>query len=53
MKCTKIEAHIVRDLLDNKVRKTIVAFNQRYHLVGIRNLTWNKAIATYLPEEKI
>ena len=54
MKCIKIEAHIKRDKKDvEKINKTIVAFNQRFHLSHINDLFWDEAIVVYLPEEEI
>ena len=53
MKCIKIEAHITRDKKDvKKINKTIVAFNQRFHLDKIIDLYWGEAIVVYLPEEE-
>jgi hypothetical protein len=54
MKCIKIEAHIKRDKKDTeKISKTIVAFNQRFHLDKIIDLQWGEAVVVYLPEEEI
>ena len=54
MKCIKIEAHIKRDKKEVKgINKTIVAFNQRFHLDKIIDLQWGEAVVVYLPEEDI
>ncbi len=53
MKCLKIEATIFRDKDDDKINKTIVAFNQRFHLVSVSGFGWNEVTATYLAEEDL
>jgi len=53
MKCEKIVAHIRRTDGEDKIGKIIVAFNQRFHLVGISGFSWNEVTATYIPESDL
>jgi hypothetical protein len=55
MKCKKIEAHIIRTNENDKINKTIVAFNQRYHLVSvtISGFGWGQCVAVYEPESSM
>ncbi len=53
MKCEKIVAHISRTDGKDKINKIIVAFNQRFHLVGISGFSWNEVTATYIPESDL
>jgi hypothetical protein len=55
MKCLKIEAHIIRTEDKDKIRKTIVAFNEIYHLVKFVEIDRYNIKAIYepkLPEDK-
>ncbi len=51
MKCEKIVAHIRRTNEKDKINKTIVAFNQRFHLVSVSGFGWDEVTATYISEE--
>jgi hypothetical protein len=53
MKCEKIVAHIRRTNEKDKINKTIVAFNQRFHLVSVSGFGWNEVTAIYEPEDKL
>jgi hypothetical protein len=53
MKCEKIVAYITRTSDDDKIKKSIVAFNQRYWLVSVSGNSWNEAKAIYEPEDKL
>ena len=53
MKCEKIVAHITRTKDADFINKTIVAFNQRYHLASVFGHSWTEVEATYIPEEDL